>query len=71
MEKITTRLTNPPTIKGKRRKLFIPLMKIALLLFPLLLFSVQELVIKPEEKYLVRRFGREYDDYQNAVRRWL
>ncbi len=42
-----------------------------ILLFPLLLLTVQEFVIRREEKYLTRRFGREYDEYRNAVRRWL
>jgi protein-S-isoprenylcysteine O-methyltransferase Ste14 len=41
------------------------------ILFPLLLVIVQEFVIKREERYLKRRFGKEYDDYQHAVRRWL
>jgi protein-S-isoprenylcysteine O-methyltransferase Ste14 len=41
------------------------------ILFPLLLLIVQEFVIKREERYLKRRFGQQYDDYQQIVRRWL
>lgn len=40
-------------------------------LFPVLLIIVQEYVIKREEKYLTRRFGQEYLDYKQKVRRWL
>jgi protein-S-isoprenylcysteine O-methyltransferase Ste14 len=29
------------------------------------------LVIKPEEDYLARKFGEEYDAYKGRVRRWL
>ncbi len=29
------------------------------------------LVIKPEENYLSRRFGEEYDEYRRNVRRWI
>lgn len=29
------------------------------------------LVILPEERYLIDRFGTEYTDYQKKVRRWL
>ena len=32
---------------------------------------VQQLVILPEERYLRRRFGTEYDAYTRRVRRWL
>lgn len=28
-------------------------------------------VIPPEEKYLARRFGAEFEDYRRRVRRWL
>jgi protein-S-isoprenylcysteine O-methyltransferase Ste14 len=28
-------------------------------------------VIVPEEEYLERRFGDEYERYQSQVRRWL
>ena len=41
-----------------------------LLVVPTLL-AVQHLVIVPEEKYLRRRFGAEYDEYARRVRRWL
>lgn len=41
------------------------------ILCPLLLLIVQEYIIKREEKYLSRRFGKEYDVYKTKVRRWL
>lgn len=41
------------------------------ILFPLLLLTVQEYIIKREEKYLERAFGQEYIDYRHRVRRWL
>jgi protein-S-isoprenylcysteine O-methyltransferase Ste14 len=28
-------------------------------------------VVKPEEKYLARKFGDEFQDYRSKVRRWL
>ena len=28
-------------------------------------------VVKPEEEYLARRFGADYDSYRQRVRRWL
>lgn len=37
------------------------------LLYVLLLFNA----VLPEEKYLLKRFGREYSDYSAKVRRWL
>ncbi|MGV9667856.1 methyltransferase family protein [Nocardia niigatensis] len=42
-----------------------------ILLLPVTLFLVQRLVIEPEERYLTERFGAEYADYRNRVRRWL
>ncbi|MFI5153114.1 MAG: methyltransferase family protein [Chitinophagales bacterium] len=42
-----------------------------IILFPSLLLIVQEYIIKREEKYLQRRFGQEFQDYKNKVRRWL
>jgi protein-S-isoprenylcysteine O-methyltransferase Ste14 len=41
-----------------------------LLLIPTLI-CVQQIVIVPEERYLRRRFGGEYDAYTRQVRRWL
>ena len=35
------------------------------------LLIVQQLVIVPEERYLARRFGTEYEAYTRRVRRWL
>lgn len=43
----------------------------SIILFPLLLLIVQQYIIKREEKYLERRFGREYLDYKAKVRKWL
>jgi protein-S-isoprenylcysteine O-methyltransferase Ste14 len=42
-----------------------------LILLPLLLLIIQQYVIKREEQYLTRRFGQEYIDYTQSVRRWL
>ncbi len=42
-----------------------------LVLWPLVILAVRQLVIRPEEHYLTRRFGRTYTDYQSRVRRWL
>ncbi|MFA5902716.1 MAG: isoprenylcysteine carboxylmethyltransferase family protein [Desulfobacula sp.] len=36
-------------------------------LYTLILF----LAIKPEERYLTRKFGKEYTDYAARVRRWI
>ena len=42
-----------------------------LTLWPLVIVAVRQLVIRPEEHYLIQRFGRAYTDYQSGVRRWL
>jgi len=42
-----------------------------IILLPLLLLIVQEYIIKREEKYLDRQFGRQYKGYKLKVRRWL
>jgi protein-S-isoprenylcysteine O-methyltransferase Ste14 len=42
-----------------------------LVLLPPTLYLVQTWVIEPEERYLRRRFGAEYDAYTRRVRRWL
>ena len=42
-----------------------------LALWPIVIVAVRLLVIRPEEHYLTRRFGRTYTDYQSRVRRWL
>jgi hypothetical protein len=39
-------------------------------LWPLVILAVRQLVIRPEEEYLTRRFGQAYTDYQTRVRRW-
>ena len=42
-----------------------------LILVPTLVFSIQEYIIKREERYLGRAFGQRYLDYKTRVRRWL
>jgi len=42
-----------------------------LVLLPPAVLAVRELAIKPEEAYLLERFGSVYADYQLRVRRWL
>jgi protein-S-isoprenylcysteine O-methyltransferase Ste14 len=50
--------------------LFLNTWWVVLLLIPVLLV-VQQFVIVPEERYLRRRFGSEYEAYARRVRRWL
>jgi protein-S-isoprenylcysteine O-methyltransferase Ste14 len=50
--------------------LFLNTWWIAVLLVPALL-AVRRFVIVPEEKYLRRHFGAEYEAYSRRVRRWL
>lgn len=38
---------------------------------PVLYFLLLFLAIKPEERYLAEKFGKEYKDYLTRVRRWL
>ena len=40
-------------------------------LIPLLIFVINQLVIKKEENYLERAFGQEFLDYKSKVRRWI
>lgn len=35
------------------------------------LFTITYLQIKPEEAALTKKFGQQYDDYRQQVRRWL
>ncbi len=42
-----------------------------IVLAPLLLLYLQERVVKREEAYLTARFGREYLDFKQKVRRWF
>jgi protein-S-isoprenylcysteine O-methyltransferase Ste14 len=42
-----------------------------LLAFLALFFLLQFGVVKPEERYLSRKFGQSYDDYCRRVRRWV
>ena len=41
------------------------------LLIPLLITAVQSYVISKEERYLLRTFGSDYDNYRKKVRRWV
>ncbi len=41
------------------------------LFIPVLVIIIQQWVIKREEKYLHRKFGREYAAYKQRVRRWI
>ena len=42
-----------------------------LLLFPVAVSLVLWGAIRPEERFLLQRFGERYDDYTRRVRRWL
>jgi protein-S-isoprenylcysteine O-methyltransferase Ste14 len=50
--------------------LFLATWWVLVLLVPTLAI-VQQLVILPEERYLRRRFGTDYEAYTRRVRRWL
>ncbi len=41
------------------------------LLAPVLLLYLQERIVKREENYLTARFGPDYIEYRNKVRRWF
>jgi protein-S-isoprenylcysteine O-methyltransferase Ste14 len=43
----------------------------AVALLPVVLVVIDRQVIAREERYLQRRFGQDYLDYQQQVRRWL
>jgi protein-S-isoprenylcysteine O-methyltransferase Ste14 len=43
----------------------------ALLVLPVVVVVIDRLVIAREERYLERKFGREYLDYKRDVRRWI
>ncbi len=42
-----------------------------LILLPLTFFGLEWLIIRREERYLARKFGRFYTDYRSQVRRWV
>ncbi len=42
-----------------------------LITVPVLYTLILFLAIKPEERYLTRKFGKEYTDYAARVRRWI
>jgi protein-S-isoprenylcysteine O-methyltransferase Ste14 len=42
-----------------------------IILFPLVILTVQELIIKKEEQYLERTFKNEFLEYKKKVRRWI
>jgi len=43
----------------------------ALLGLPIVVVVIDRMVIAREERYLERKFGREYLDYKETVRRWI
>jgi protein-S-isoprenylcysteine O-methyltransferase Ste14 len=43
----------------------------AMLLLPVVLTIITNRAIKPEEAFLERRFGADYNQYKARVRRWL
>jgi protein-S-isoprenylcysteine O-methyltransferase Ste14 len=43
----------------------------ALLVLPIVVVVIDRMVIAREERYLERKFGREYLDYKETVRRWV
>jgi len=43
----------------------------ALLILPVVIVVIDRMVIAREERYLERKFGREYLDYKGTVRRWI
>lgn len=43
----------------------------AIVLMPLLIWTLQQGVVLREEHYLARRFGEEYLRYQRGVKRWI
>lgn len=43
----------------------------SLLVLPGFILYITQYQIKPEERALIRRFGRPFADYQSKVRRWL
>lgn len=42
-----------------------------LLALPMLFLLLEFLAIRPEERYLARKFGDEYLRYRESVRRWI
>lgn len=42
-----------------------------MVLWPLAILAIDQLVIRPEERYLNERFGGAYGDYRSSVRRWI
>jgi len=41
------------------------------LVLPLFYWLITEMQIKPEEKFLLEKFGKDYQAYKESVRRWL
>ncbi|WP_299880715.1 isoprenylcysteine carboxylmethyltransferase family protein [uncultured Cocleimonas sp.] len=41
------------------------------LMLPMFYWLITEMQIKPEERMLEQKFGKEYLDFKNRVRRWL
>ncbi len=42
-----------------------------IILIPVLISIVAYFIIKPEERYLERAFGKDYLNYKQEVRRWI
>ena len=42
-----------------------------LLLLPIFLLYINQFQIKPEEKFLLKKFGSDFSQYCNKVRRWI
>ena len=81
--KPTTRLVSEGPFQFTRNPLYLSLTLIylgitllfnalwPLLLLPFVLFVLRRGVIDREERYLERKFGQEYAQYKNRVRRWI
>jgi protein-S-isoprenylcysteine O-methyltransferase Ste14 len=42
-----------------------------IILAPLLIILFNQLVIRPEEEYLTQKFGEQFINYKEKVRRWI
>ncbi|HEY4108119.1 isoprenylcysteine carboxylmethyltransferase family protein [Puia sp.] len=42
-----------------------------MLLLPLLMITIQQVVIRKEEQYLQEAFGEDYETFRKKVRRWI
>ena len=81
--KPTTRLVTTGLFRYSRNPLYIGLLLIyggvtlhadslwLLLLAPFLFFALDRGVVTREEEYLERKYGQEYREYKERVRRWI